>query len=67
VHVVASASATSGIAAIRIYVDNVGVYTVNASGVNTGITVSKGKHYLVVQAWDNKGQVYKTPLNITGQ
>jgi hypothetical protein len=67
VHVVASASAPSGIAAIRIYVDNVGVYTVNASGVNTGITVSKGKHYVVVQAWDNLGKVYKTPLSITAQ
>jgi Bacterial Ig domain len=67
VHVVASASAPSGIAAIRIYVDNVSVYTVNASGINTGVTMSKGKHYVVVQAWDNKGNVYKTPLNITAQ
>jgi hypothetical protein len=48
-------------------VDNVSAYTVNGSGVNTGVTMSKGKHYVVVQAWDNKGNVYKTPLNITAQ
>jgi hypothetical protein len=43
------------------------VYTVNASGVNTGVTMSKGNHCVVVQSWDNQGKVYKTALNITAQ
>lgn len=64
-HVVASAYAPSGIQAIRIYVDNKGVYTVNANTLNTGVRASKGKHFVVVQAWDNKGKVYKTPLYVT--
>jgi hypothetical protein len=64
------ASATTGlrnrrITAMRIYVDNVSAYTVYAASLNTNLTMSLGGHYVVVQAWDNTGAVYKNAINIT--
>src|SRR5438067_13484225 len=52
VHFVASASSSYPITAIRIYVDNVSVYLVNASTLDTNVSMSSGSHYVVVQAWD---------------
>jgi len=65
--VVASAQAPSGrtITAMQVYVDNVSVYSVKAASINTSLSVTSGAHYVVVQAWDSTGAVYKTPRNIT--
>ena len=65
VHVTAAAkSATAPITAMRIYVDNVSVYLVNASAIDTTLAISSGTHSMVVQAWDSTGAVFKTPLTI---
>jgi hypothetical protein len=63
---VASARSTSGapITAMRIYVDNNTAYTTGSASLNTSLNLNPGGHYVVVQAWDSNGQVYKTPLNI---
>jgi hypothetical protein len=55
------------ITAIRIYLDNASVYTVNASSLDTYVNAAPGTHYAIVQAWDAAGTVYKTPvsLNVT--
>src|SRR4029077_20787651 len=65
VHFVASATSTHPITAMRIYVDNVSVYLVSASSLNTSVTLSAGSHSVVVQAWDSTGAVFKTPLTLT--
>src|SRR3954463_2235463 len=65
VHFVASASSTSSVNAMKIYVDNNVAYSVSASKLDTNVTMSAGSHYVVVQAWDTSGNVLKTPMNIT--
>jgi len=65
VHVVASATSSSPVTAMRIYVDNVSMFTVNAAAMDTFIPMSPGSHFVVVQAWDSSGAVFKTPETIT--
>jgi hypothetical protein len=50
---------------MRIYVDYKSVYAVNASSINTNVSMTAGKHSVIVQAWDSAGTVYKTPLTVT--
>lgn len=64
VHFVAAAKSTHPITAVRIYVDNISKFTVNASSLNTSIGLATGTHSVVVQAWDSTGAVFKTPLTI---
>ncbi len=65
VHFVASAGSTLPITAMRIYVDNVSVYLVMASKIDTAVAMSAGNHSVIVQAWDSSGAVFKTPLSLT--
>jgi PKD repeat protein len=67
VKVVATASAAKSakITAMKIYVDTVSKYSVNAAAINTELTLSSGKHNLTVQAWDSAGAIYKTYVAIT--
>jgi hypothetical protein len=64
VHVTAAAKSAAPITAMRIYVDNVSKYLVNASTIDTSLSIASGTHSLVVQAWDSTGAVFKTPLTI---
>ncbi len=64
VHFVAAARSTHPITAIRIYVDNISRFAVNASSLDTSLAVTSGTHSVVVQAWDSAGAVFKTPLTI---
>jgi hypothetical protein len=50
---------------MRIYVDNISVYLISASKLDTYVTVAAGGHSVVVQAWDSTGAVFKTPLSLT--
>ncbi|HVJ05724.1 MAG TPA: alkaline phosphatase family protein [Candidatus Saccharimonadales bacterium] len=67
VQFVASAQAPSGrtITAMRIYVDSVSAYLVNAASINTSLAIASGAHNVTVQAWDNAGTVYKSSRSIT--
>jgi hypothetical protein len=49
---------------MRIYVDNVSVYLVDASKLDTSVVINAGTHNVVVQAWDLTGLVMKTPLTL---
>ena len=60
----ASAPASRKITAMRIYVDNVSAYTVYTGSLNTNLNMASGGHYVVVQAWDNTGAVYKNPITV---
>jgi len=67
-----SANATTGtcangIGAIGVYVDNTLAYKTGGAALQTSLAISTGKHYVVVQAWDNCGGAIKTPLTITVQ
>lgn len=59
VHFVASATGTYSITTMMIYSDNQSVYKVGASHIDTSVNLASGTHYIVVQAWDSHGQVYK--------
>jgi hypothetical protein len=50
---------------MRIYVDNVSVYSKAANKVDTLVAMATGKHTVVVQAWDSKGVVVKAQIAIT--
>ena len=69
VHFVASATApncSAGVAAMRIYTaPGVGAYTVDAASLDTYLKMANGTYNVVVQAWDNCGNVYKSPLQVT--
>ena len=64
VHFVASATSTHAVTAMRIYVDNVSVYLVDAGKLDTSVVLNAGTHNVVVQAWDLTGLVMKTPLTL---
>lgn len=64
VQIKAAAAAGSGIAAMKVYIDNQDSYTVQSNSINTALAMGAGSHYVVVQAWDNSGNVYKTPVTI---
>jgi len=64
VRIVASATSANPITAVRVYVDNVSVLlTVNP--IDAYIWMRPGAHFVVVQAWDSTGAVFKSPLNLT--
>ncbi len=65
VHFAASTTSTLPVSALRIYVDNNSMYTVDAATMDTTLVLTPGKHYVVLQGWDSSGLVAKTPLNIT--
>jgi hypothetical protein len=67
VRFVASATASTGkvITAMRIYVDNISAYTVSGASLNTSLTLLRGGHYVVIQAWDNTGGVYRSAMSLT--
>src|SRR5262245_7989634 len=65
IHVVASASAPNPVAAMRVYLDGVSAFTVNAASLDTQVSAATGTHSLVVQAWDTTGAVYKQILTVT--
>lgn len=68
VHVTAAAkSSLASITAMRVYVDNTSVYSVNAASINTYLSIAGGTHSMVVQAWDATGAVYKSSLSIQVQ
>jgi hypothetical protein len=64
VHIRAAATSTYPITYTRIYVDNVSVWGSAVSRFNTYLNMKAGNHYVVVQAWDSTGAVFKTPLNL---
>jgi hypothetical protein len=62
---VASATSSSKITGMKIYVDNLSVYSTTAASISTSIAMSQAKHNVVVQAWDSTGAVFKAPLTLT--
>ena len=65
VHVVATATSANAITSMRIYVDNVSVYSKAANKIDTLVSMAAGKHTVVVQAWDSKSTIFKSTVAIT--
>ena len=65
VHFVASATSTSSITGMRVYVDNVSVYAISAGNIDTSIAMSAATHNVVVQAWDTTGAVFKQAFTLS--
>jgi hypothetical protein len=65
VNFVASATSSAPITAMRIYVDGASTYTTYSSSLNVPIAIASGSHYVVVQAWDSTGAVFKSAVTIT--
>jgi hypothetical protein len=63
----ASATAANPITFMRLYVDNVSIYSISASKFSTTVSMTKGTHNMVFQAWDSKGNVYKAAKTVTVQ
>lgn len=53
------------VTAMKIYLDNVSVYSVKTNTLNTPVTASVGTHHFTVQAWDSSGKVFKQSETIT--
>ena len=65
VHVVATATSSNAITSMRVYVDNVSVYSKAANRIDTLVSMAAGKHTIVVQAWDSKTTIFKSTVAIT--
>jgi hypothetical protein len=49
---------------IQIYVDNTLKYQQNGKTIDAHLAMGSGRHYLVVQAWDNGGGIWKSGLYV---
>ncbi len=65
VNIVAGVTDSSPIIGMAIYVDNVLVTKQYVSEISASVSMSSGSHYVVVQAWDQAGNIPKTAINIT--
>src|SRR5438093_1705330 len=50
--------------AVQVYLDNALHYEVSGTGVNAALPMPLGPHYMVVQAWDTAGGIYKKGISI---
>ena len=64
VHVHASVPNESTVFTIQVYVDNTLKYQKNSKTIDTFLSMGPGKHFIVAQAWDNGGGVWKTGVNV---
>jgi phosphatidylinositol-3-phosphatase len=64
-HLIASATSGNPIDAMHLYVDDQLVYVVHSGSVDTTVPLSPGSHFVVIQAWDSAGTLFKTPLTVT--
>src|SRR5205814_9188594 len=65
VKIVAAAKGNAPIQTMKIYLDGASVYTVQASEINTSLTIASGAHRITVKGWDTGGVVYSSTINIT--
>ncbi len=64
VQFVAGAVSSAPITGMRVYVDNVSVFSTLAASINTSIVMNAGSRYVVTQAWDSTGAVFTTSMTI---
>jgi len=62
-----SATQNMPITSMRLYVNNVSTYTVNASTLDTSVTLNPGIQQLTVQALDWTGQTFRQTVYVNVQ
>jgi hypothetical protein len=67
VHFVAAARSSHPITAMRIYVDGISRFVTKAGTLDTSLALSSGSRFVVVQAWDSAGAVFKSAMTIHAQ
>ncbi|HXA85295.1 MAG TPA: alkaline phosphatase family protein [Candidatus Dormibacteraeota bacterium] len=67
VSLAASATASNPITFMRIYVNGASVASASTNKIAATVSMSKGTHSTVFQAWDSKGNVYKASRTLTVQ
>jgi phospholipase C len=68
VHYVASATTSTcskGVASMGVYIDNKLIYVVDATTLNTSISMATGAEHTVVEEWDKCGGATYTTINLT--
>jgi hypothetical protein len=50
---------------MKVYVDNNSAYSTSSSAIDTYISMSSGKHSVVVQSWDSAGAIQKSALTVS--
>lgn len=63
--IVATASSTTTVTAMQIYVDNVLQYKVSGSTLNTSLPLASGGRYIVVKAWKSDGTSMTSSRKVT--
>lgn len=61
----AATSCPQGLATMGVYVDNALQHVVDGTNLDSSVSLSPGKHLVVVQGWDYCGGAVTTPLNLT--
>jgi hypothetical protein len=67
VSLAANALAPNPVTFMRIYVNNVSVASASTSHIAATLSMARGTHSVVFQAWDSKGNIYKAAKTITVQ
>jgi hypothetical protein len=65
VRVVASASSSSAITLMQVYVDGSKVYQVNAAKIDKSLSMTSGTRRVAVQAYDSGGNIFKQTVYVT--
>ena len=65
VHIVAGGFSGYAITAMQIYVDGVLTYSINASTLDTTLTLTGGTHTLIIKGWDSSGRNFMQSLTVT--
>jgi hypothetical protein len=58
--VAAGATDSRKVAAMRVYIDGLSVFTIAASHFNTYVTLASGTHRMTITAWDSSGPFWRT-------
>jgi acid phosphatase len=64
VHFVAAAKSTHPITTMRIYVDSISKFSVDASSLDTSLALTAGTHSVDVQAWNSAGMIFKNTFTL---
>ncbi|MCI0352397.1 MAG: PKD domain-containing protein [Acidobacteriales bacterium] len=65
VRVIATGFSGNPVTMMKIYVDGIAVYSVNAAKVDRYLNMARGTRRVTAQAWDSKGTIFKSTVYVT--
>jgi hypothetical protein len=63
--VTATASSTSAVTLVQIYLDGIKKYEIGGAKLDTSVSAASGAHRLTVQAYDSVGRVFKSSISVS--